>query len=65
MFSSRRMFSSRKTVFTPGKPRRSLGRFLGLMLAVAIVFAAGVYTGRNFPQLFSSPLPAPVTAAEF
>lgn len=59
------MFSSRKAVFAPGKPRGSLGRFLGVMLVLAIVFAAGVYTGRNFPQLFSSPLSAPVTAAEF
>ena len=65
LFSSRRMFSSNRMIFVDPKPRRPLGPLLGLMLAFAMVFAAGVYTGRHFPQFFGSPLPAPVTAAEF
>jgi hypothetical protein len=51
MFSSRRIFTPRRSSFAA---------------ATAIVFGAGVYAGRSFPDLFaaSAPLP-PVTAAEF
>lgn len=69
IFSSRRMFSSRRPTFAaPGKQSGPLGVMLGLAAAAIIIFAAGIYTGRAFPELFSLSSPAPVTpvtAAEF
>ena len=35
------------------------------LLATFVVFAAGVYTGRAFPNLLGDRVPAPVAAAEF
>jgi len=69
IFSSRRMFSSRTSVFAaPSRQSGPLGRALGMMAAAIIIFAVGVYAGRTFPDLFSLSAPAPVapvTAAEF
>lgn len=68
MFSSRRIFTPRRSSFAAARQpgARPLARALGIAAATAIVFGAGVYAGRSFPDLFaaSAPLP-PVTAAEF
>lgn len=69
IFSSRRMFSSRRAVFVaPSKQAGPFGFILGVTAAVIIIFGAGMYTGRAFPNLFAltSHAPAaPLTAAEF
>lgn len=69
IFSSRRMFSSRRPSFAaPAKPAGPLGRMLGMTAAAIIIFAVGVYAGRTYPEIFSLSSSAPVTpvtAAEF
>lgn len=49
------------------EPRRRLPwmRILGILVATFVVFAAGVYTGRAFPNLLGDRVPVPVAAAEF
>jgi len=59
------MFSSRRMIFSDVRPRRPFLRTLGFALAAALIFAAGVYTGQNFPHILGSRQPAPVAAAEF
>lgn len=69
IFSSRRMFSSRRSSFVPeNRDAGPIGVILGLVAAALIVFAIGLYVGRAYPAFlaFSSATPvAPVTAAEF
>ena len=65
IFSSRRMFEPRRTIFMASRPRRPLLRVLGFVLATALIFTAGFYVGRTFPHIFGSSKTAPVTAAEF
>tara|TARA_R110000824_G_scaffold366730_2_gene555663 strand:- start:202226 stop:202450 length:225 start_codon:yes stop_codon:yes gene_type:complete len=69
IFSSRRMFSSRRSSFAePSKNAGPLGVVIGLTAAGLIIFGLGVYTGRTFPAFmsFSAPAPVqPVTATEF
>lgn len=70
IFSSRRMFSTRRSSFAPAPNRDAgpIGVALGLIAAGLIIFAVGIYVGRAYPNFlaFSSVAPLePVTAAEF
>ncbi len=65
LFSSRRMFGSRRMIFSEPRRRLPWMRILGILVATFVVFAAGVYTGRTFPNLLGDRVPAPVAAAEF
>ncbi|MFZ3034360.1 MAG: hypothetical protein WA138_10135 [Parvibaculum sp.] len=69
IFSSRRMFTSRRSAFVPASGDAGpFGVVLGLAAAAIIIFAAGIYVGRTYPSFlaFSSVAPVePVTAAEF
>lgn len=69
IFSSRRMFSSRRSAFAPvNKDSGPIGVVVGLMAAGIIVFVIGIYVGRNYPSFlaFSAETPvAPLTATEF
>ncbi len=61
IFSSRRMFSSRRSSFTePSMQAGPLGVMLGLMAAAIIIFVIGVFVGRSMP----SAMPAPFAAGE-
>lgn len=59
------MFSSRRMVFSAPPRKRPWSRVIGILAATLLVFAAGVYAGRAFPNLLGDAVPAPVTAAEF
>jgi len=65
LFSSRRMFSSRRTVFIDPRRSRPWLRAVTILVVTLLVFAAGVYTGSAFPHLVGDRVSAPVTATEF
>lgn len=69
IFSSRRMFSTRRSSFAPAsRDAGPIGVALGLVAAGLIIFAVGIYVGRTYPHFlaFSSTAPLePLTAAEF
>lgn len=69
IFSSRRMFSSRRSSFAPvSKESGPVGVVVGLAAAGLIIFIVGIYVGRSYPAFlaFSAATPAaPLTAAEF
>ena len=69
IFSSRRMFSSRRSAFVPAsRDAGPIGVVLGLIAAGIIIFVVGIYVGRTYPHFlaFSSVASLePVTAAEF
>lgn len=67
IFSSRRMFSSRRSSFA--EPSRNAGPFgvmLGLTAAAIIIFVIGVLVGRSFPNAVPevSPAFAPLSPSE-
>jgi len=69
IFSSRRMFSSRRSSFAPAsRDAGPIGVALGLIAAGLIIFAIGIYVGRTYPDFLAFSAIAPgdaVTAAEF
>ncbi|MES1990260.1 MAG: hypothetical protein V4441_04825 [Pseudomonadota bacterium] len=65
IFSSRRMFSTRRDAFAePSRNAGPMGVVLGLLAAGIIIFAIGVYIGATFPSTFGfgASAPAPVAA---
>ncbi|MGV8996413.1 MAG: hypothetical protein ACOH12_05655 [Parvibaculaceae bacterium] len=66
IFSSRRMFSTRRDAFSEASRNSGpLGVVLGLTAAGIIIFAIGIYVGAKFPTSFgfgaSAPLPVAAT----
>ena len=65
IFSSRRMFSTRRDAFAePSRNAGPMGVLLGLVAAAIIIFAIGIYIGAKFPSTFGfgASAPAPVAA---
>tara|TARA_R110000868_G_scaffold244926_4_gene501416 strand:+ start:10343 stop:10633 length:291 start_codon:yes stop_codon:yes gene_type:complete len=61
IFSSRRMFSSRRSSFgEPSKQAGPLGVMLGLTAAAIIIFVIGIFVGRSMPHA----VPAPIALGE-
>ncbi len=61
IFSSRRMFSSRRSSFgEPSKQAGPLGVILGLTAAAIIIFVIGIFVGRSMPHA----VPAPIALGE-
>lgn len=57
IFSSRRMFSTRRSSFAePSKQSGPLGVMLGLSAAAIIIFVVGVFVGRSMPQTAATPV---------
>jgi len=69
IFSSRRMFSSRRSAFvSESRDAGPIGVALGVIAAGLIIFAVGVYVGHTYPTFLalSSVAPIdPVAAAQF
>jgi hypothetical protein len=64
IFSSRRMFSSRRSSFAATSNKSGpLGVTLGLSAAALIIFALGVIVGRSFPGAALLPATMPLAPA--
>lgn len=57
IFSSRRMFSTRRSSFAePSKQSGPLGVLLGLLSAAVIIFVIGVFVGRSMSHTATAPI---------
>ncbi|MDO8289701.1 MAG: hypothetical protein Q7T44_10830 [Parvibaculum sp.] len=64
IFSSRRMFSTRRDAFAESSRNAGpLGVVLGVAAAGIIIFVIGVYVGASFPSIFGLQATAPTPAA--
>tara|TARA_R110002124_G_scaffold81373_1_gene214497 strand:- start:24 stop:434 length:411 start_codon:yes stop_codon:yes gene_type:complete len=66
IFSSRRMFSTRRSSFAePSKQSGPMGVMIGLTAAAIIIFVIGVLVGRSMPHSVASPFAVGEPVAPF